>query len=79
MVASMKKDPRITVVASADLLAQLLNADAALRASRMKPDRKVATCLHALIVQVTSARSKIPVVNDSFLQPPPGDLEENAG
>lgn len=57
---SEKKDPRITVIASAALLEQLLNADTALKASRMKPERKVAGCLHALIVQVTSVRERGP-------------------
>lgn len=67
----MKKDPRITVVASEELLAQLLNADTALRASRMKPEKKVATALHALIVQVTSARSKLPVIDGQLVPGPP--------
>lgn len=69
----MKKvqDPRITVVCSLELIQQLLNADTALKNSRMKPERKRADALHALIVQVTSARSKVPVINGQFLQPPP--------
>lgn len=61
------KDPRITVTASAALLEQLLNADTALKASRMKPERKQADALHALIVQVTSVRSKVAVLNGQLL------------
>ena len=65
-----KKDPRITLVVTAALLEQLMNADSALKNSRMKPERKKADAFHALIVQCVAARAKVPVSDDSFLVRP---------
>lgn len=70
------KDPRITVTASADLLAQLLNADTALKASRVAPEKKAAGELHALIVQISSARARVPVVGGQFMPAPTGESPE---
>lgn len=53
------KDPRITVTASAELMQQLLAADTALKHSRGKA-RQDTSALHALIVQVATARARAP-------------------
>lgn len=65
------KDPRITVTVTPELVAELLNADSALKRSRMAPERKHAPGLHALIVQAVSARSKVPVVAGQLVLQPP--------
>jgi hypothetical protein len=63
------KDPRISVLASEALLAQLMNACQALKNSRTKGVFTDRAELHALVVQITEARRRAAQVADAA---PPG-------